>query len=178
MQGLNAFFTLSSGAVEPVKPRTYSISQLRKFPSPHSPARARDPPISPLKKDRYIAIQSVFASPQTSIGSVGNRRRISSRNQGTGSLGSIGSTPDLGLESRNSDTAIEDSSSEHRSSDMARLHPSSAVLMTEQKRDAMRLAKQQEEAVRAKCTRNKVEFPPYVFEEMIGKGSFGRVYRW
>ena len=61
---------------------------------------------------------------------------------------------------------------------MAGLHPSSAFAMTEHRREAVRLAKQQEEAIKVKCSRNNVDFPHYTFEELVGKGSFGRVYRW
>ncbi|KAF3484030.1 STE/STE20 protein kinase [Arthroderma uncinatum] len=58
------------------------------------------------------------------------------------------------------------------------LDPSSAMLaITKQKSEAMRLAREQGLAVREMCRRAKSEIPPYTFEELIGKGSYGRVYK-
>ncbi|EFQ99905.1 STE/STE20 protein kinase [Nannizzia gypsea CBS 118893] len=58
------------------------------------------------------------------------------------------------------------------------LDPSSAVMaITKQKAEAMRLAREQGFIVREMCRRAKTEIPPYTFEELIGKGSYGRVYR-
>ncbi|PGH09306.1 STE/STE20/YSK protein kinase [Blastomyces parvus] len=58
------------------------------------------------------------------------------------------------------------------------LDPSSAmVALTKQKADAMRLAREQGAAVKEMCRRAKTEMPPYQFEELIGKGAYGRVYK-
>ncbi|EEH34694.2 hypothetical protein PAAG_05740 [Paracoccidioides lutzii Pb01] len=58
------------------------------------------------------------------------------------------------------------------------LDPSSAmVTITKQKAEAMRLAKEQGAAVKEMCRRAKSDMPPYVFEELIGKGAYGRVYK-
>ena len=59
---------------------------------------------------------------------------------------------------------------------MAMLQPQS-VAMTEHRREAIRLAREQEDLVKEKCGRTNTEFPPYNFQELIGKGSYGRVYR-
>lgn len=57
------------------------------------------------------------------------------------------------------------------------LHPDSAAAMTAHRREAVRLAKDQQRAVSEKCTRSKQSEPDYEFDELIGKGSFGRVYK-
>ena len=60
---------------------------------------------------------------------------------------------------------------------MASLRPESAAAMTAHRREAVRLAKAQEKAVSDKCSRAGQEPPGYAFDELIGKGSFGRVYK-
>ena len=57
------------------------------------------------------------------------------------------------------------------------LHPESAAAMTEHRREAVRLAKSQESAVVEKCRRSGQAMPTYAFDELIGKGSYGRVYK-
>jgi len=49
--------------------------------------------------------------------------------------------------------------------------------MTAHRREAVRLAQDQQRAVVEKCTRSKQPEPDYAFDELIGKGSFGRVYK-
>ena len=63
------------------------------------------------------------------------------------------------------------------SEDMDLLNPDSAVGMTAHRREAVRMAKSQEAAVIEKCKRSGAAAPPYTFDELIGKGSFGRVYK-
>ncbi|KEF54855.1 STE/STE20 protein kinase [Exophiala aquamarina CBS 119918] len=60
---------------------------------------------------------------------------------------------------------------------MEGLHPDSAAAMTAHRREAVRLAQDQQRAVVEKCTRSKQSEPDYRFDELIGKGSFGRVYK-
>lgn len=60
---------------------------------------------------------------------------------------------------------------------MQSLRPESAAAMTAHRREAIRLAKAQERAVSDKCVRAGQEPPGYAFDELIGKGSFGRVYK-
>ena len=60
---------------------------------------------------------------------------------------------------------------------MDSLRPESAAALTAHRREAMRLAKQQERAVIEKCKRTNEDPPAYTFDELIGKGSFGRVYK-
>ncbi|KAK5092808.1 hypothetical protein LTR70_005124 [Exophiala xenobiotica] len=60
---------------------------------------------------------------------------------------------------------------------MQSLRPESAAAMTAHRREAVRLAKSQEKAVSDKCIRAGQEPPGYAFDELIGKGSFGRVYK-
>ena len=60
---------------------------------------------------------------------------------------------------------------------MDSLHPESAAAMTAHRREAIRLAKAQERAVAEKCKRSDQDPPGYTFDELIGKGSFGRVYK-
>ncbi|KAL1963128.1 hypothetical protein VTN77DRAFT_8671 [Rasamsonia byssochlamydoides] len=58
------------------------------------------------------------------------------------------------------------------------LDPTSAVAtITRQKAEAIRLAKEQAAAVKEMCRRAKTDVPPYEFEELIGKGAYGRVYK-
>jgi hypothetical protein len=68
--------------------------------------------------------------------------------------------------------------SRRRSSEnMDLLNPESAVAMTQHRREAVRMAKSQEAAVIEKCKRSGVAAPQYTFDELIGKGSYGRVYK-
>ena len=60
---------------------------------------------------------------------------------------------------------------------MDSLHPESAAALTAHRREAIRLAKSQERAVAERCNRSNQEVPGYTFDELIGKGSFGRVYK-
>lgn len=60
---------------------------------------------------------------------------------------------------------------------MQSLRPESAAAMTAHRREAVRLAKSQEKAVTDRCVRSGQEPPGYTFDELIGKGSFGRVYK-
>ncbi|KAL2811021.1 hypothetical protein BJX63DRAFT_293776 [Aspergillus granulosus] len=58
------------------------------------------------------------------------------------------------------------------------LDPTSAVAaITKHKAEAIKLAREQGAAVREMCRRAKTETPPYEFEELIGKGAYGRVYK-
>ncbi|KAL4898015.1 kinase-like protein [Aspergillus ambiguus] len=59
------------------------------------------------------------------------------------------------------------------------LDPTSAMAaaITKHKAEAIKLAKEQAAAVQEMCRRAKTETPPYEFEELIGKGSYGRVYK-
>ncbi|KAF9248098.1 hypothetical protein DTO006G1_8617 [Penicillium roqueforti] len=58
------------------------------------------------------------------------------------------------------------------------LDPSSAMAaITKHKVEAIKLAREQGVAVREMCRRAKTEVPPYEFEELIGKGAYGRVYK-
>lgn len=60
---------------------------------------------------------------------------------------------------------------------MDSLHPHSAAVMTAHRREAVRLAEAQQRAVVDKCKRAKQPEPDFTFDELIGKGSFGRVYK-
>lgn len=60
---------------------------------------------------------------------------------------------------------------------MASLRPESAAALTAHRREAIRLAKDQEKVVVDKCLRAGEKPPGYKFDELIGKGSFGRVYK-
>ncbi|KAJ5329893.1 hypothetical protein N7452_010283 [Penicillium brevicompactum] len=58
------------------------------------------------------------------------------------------------------------------------LDPSSAMAaITKHKAEAIKLAREQGVAVQEMCRRAKTEIPPYEFEELIGKGAYGRVYK-
>jgi hypothetical protein len=61
--------------------------------------------------------------------------------------------------------------------EMDSLHPESAAALTAHRREAIRLAKSQERAVAERCKRSNQDPPGYTFDELIGKGSFGRVYK-
>jgi hypothetical protein len=71
-----------------------------------------------------------------------------------------------------------DSESESGSDAMDRLRPESALAVSQHRREAIRLAKAQETSVIEKCRRSGASIPEYAFDELIGKGSFGRVYKW
>ena len=49
--------------------------------------------------------------------------------------------------------------------------------ITKHKAEAIKLAREQGVAVQEMCRRAKTEVPPYEFEELIGKGAYGRVYK-
>jgi hypothetical protein len=63
------------------------------------------------------------------------------------------------------------------SEDMDFLNPESAMAVTGHRREAVRMAKSQEATVVEKCKRSGAAAPGYTFDELIGKGSFGRVYK-
>lgn len=48
---------------------------------------------------------------------------------------------------------------------------------TKQKAEAVKIAKQQENAVHEKLKRNGLPIPKYEFLELIGKGAYGRVFK-
>jgi hypothetical protein len=73
---------------------------------------------------------------------------------------------------------LSDSESDSGSGIMDRLRPDSALAVSHHRREAMRLAKAQEASVVEKCRRSGASIPEYAFDELIGKGSFGRVYKW
>ncbi|EHY59815.1 hypothetical protein HRR83_008354 [Exophiala dermatitidis] len=60
---------------------------------------------------------------------------------------------------------------------MASLRPESAAAMTAHRREAVRLAQDQQRAVAENCKRSKLPEPDYDFDELTGRGSFGRVYK-
>jgi serine/threonine protein kinase len=49
--------------------------------------------------------------------------------------------------------------------------------ITKHKVEAIKLAREQGIAVQEMCRRAKTDIPPYEFEELIGKGAYGRVYK-
>ena len=58
------------------------------------------------------------------------------------------------------------------------LDPSSAMAaITRHKAEAIRLAREQGAVVKEMSRRANTEVPPYEFEELIGKGAYGRVYK-
>lgn len=58
------------------------------------------------------------------------------------------------------------------------LDPSSAMAaITRHKAEAIKLAREQGTAVKEMCRRARTDVPPYEFEELIGKGAYGRVYK-
>ncbi|MCJ1301474.1 hypothetical protein MMC08_004274, partial [Hypocenomyce scalaris] len=59
------------------------------------------------------------------------------------------------------------------------LDPASArdSVMTSQKVAAIKIAKEQEKAIHEKLRRNGHDIPKYEFQELIGKGAYGRVFK-
>ena len=56
-------------------------------------------------------------------------------------------------------------------------HRASLLAVTKHKAEAMKLAREQSAAVKEMCRRTKMDIPPYEFDELIGKGAYGRVYK-
>lgn len=61
--------------------------------------------------------------------------------------------------------------------DSSLLGPNAAMGTTGQKGAAIKAAKDQENVLREKVRRGKVEMPAYGLDELIGKGAYGRVYK-
>ena len=59
----------------------------------------------------------------------------------------------------------------------AYLDPLHSNNMTRQKAETIRIAHEQQAAIAEKLIRNGLEFPRYEFQELIGKGSYGRVFK-
>ena len=59
------------------------------------------------------------------------------------------------------------------------LDPASAAgaVISKQKAETTRIAKEQERAIHEKLSRNGHPIPKYEFLELIGKGSYGRVFK-
>lgn len=89
------------------------------------------------------------------------------------------SKPPSGIQYRKPRTPLPDFVFPTRDMEPSRfLDPSSAMMVvTKQKREASKLAKEQATAVKEMCRRANTETPPYDFEELIGKGAYGRVYK-
>lgn len=51
-------------------------------------------------------------------------------------------------------------------------------LLSATRREAIKAAQTQEKAIRERMKKDGTAFPPYKFLELIGKGSYGRVYKW
>jgi hypothetical protein len=51
------------------------------------------------------------------------------------------------------------------------------AVLTKAKLETMKLAREQAEAVEEMCRRAGTELPPYCFDDLIGKGAYGRVYK-
>lgn len=60
------------------------------------------------------------------------------------------------------------------------LDPASAArdTLSKQKTETIRIAKEQEKAIHEKLARNNHPIPKYEFLELIGKGAYGRVFKW
>ncbi|KAL8829442.1 MAG: hypothetical protein Q9191_002007 [Dirinaria sp. TL-2023a] len=59
----------------------------------------------------------------------------------------------------------------------AYLDPLGSNNMTRQKAETIRVAHEQQAVIAEKLRRNGLEFPKYDFHELIGKGSYGRVFK-
>lgn len=59
----------------------------------------------------------------------------------------------------------------------AYLNPPRSDNMTRQKVETIRIAHEQQAVIAEKLRRNGLEFPKYDFHELIGKGSYGRVFK-
>ena len=58
------------------------------------------------------------------------------------------------------------------------LDPASAGdKVSRQKKETIRIAKEQEKAIHEKLARNNHPIPKYEFLELIGKGAYGRVFK-
>lgn len=57
------------------------------------------------------------------------------------------------------------------------LNPPPADIMTRQKAETTRIAKEQQAAISEKLRRNGLPVPEFTFLELIGKGSYGRVFK-
>lgn len=60
---------------------------------------------------------------------------------------------------------------------VSRLLDPAMAAITKHKAEAIKLAREQSSAVQEMCRRAKSDVPAYEFEELIGKGSYGRVYK-
>lgn len=59
----------------------------------------------------------------------------------------------------------------------AYLGPDNGDIMTRQRADAVRDAREQQAVITEKLRRQNHEFPRYEFLELIGKGAYGRVFK-
>ena len=88
-------------------------------------------------------------------------------------------TPPVDHSAQHSDCArvsFLESERDPQTPDMASLNPNSAYRLTGQRSVTQEQAKEQQMIIEQKLRRAGQESPPYDFVDLIGKGSFGRVY--
>ena len=124
------------------------------------------------KRHRKLTLGTLMNSP---VSHEEYTKHFSSRDPQTPRPATLEST---GLESVDQGLTTENTTrTVIRKSKMASLRPESALALTAHRRQAIKLAKSQESVVAEKCKRSNQEAPGYTFDELIGKGSFGRVYK-
>ena len=176
------FAVSKEGAIQPVEPGTHQRKARKSQSTPQTPLhhlRAKVPDEShsnPRIVPRTVGAVEVIISdetapPQPATESSSPLPAITSTEETSETARAIvGDDPGDSVESN-----LARSDEPYSGMDM--LRPESAAAITGHRREAIRLAKAQEKAVVEKCNRANIPVPEFSLEELIGKGSFGRVYK-
>lgn len=158
---------LSSFQQQPFEP-FLNDSESNPSPRPTTPAPA-SPSIVARRAERKRAIPEHRADcivpPTLSVGLVTDRPEL----QVSPTSNSVESTP------RSTEQPTGQPLQESAQV-MASLNPSSAYRLTGQRSITQEQAKQQQQIIEQKLSRANQPSPPYDFVDLIGKGTFGRVY--
>jgi hypothetical protein len=144
----------------------------RRFTNPKSVG----PPEFQLEVDERRSGERLEPVPEGIEDNVSEETEYGPTEQTEGDLESIPAASNDNPHPRPQDPKMSEKMDAPKTLDPATAREAVAVL-TKAKLETMRLAREQAEAVGEMCRRAGSELPPYCFDDLIGKGAYGRVYK-